>query len=499
MSFDRSRLVVAMAIVSIPTGCAFRPQTTHMAVEYNDFVAEATNRQTVLNILRARNREPMHFTSISQVHGSATIEGNAALSSTVSGTSTQRAPVTPGDSKLAVSQRSLAATTFTPNFSVKVDTGTDFDIAINATDDFWKGIMTPVSSDMMVYFIREGWPKDMLSYLFIERMDYSATVTDDKGHKFSYGHIGSVVDDLDDQKSADAFRSAMQCRTLAIVPDDKEQKRLDLGSGVTELRGVSKDALGMVHVPDDPDKDKDPVPGPDGKGTLVKDPVKPKNTYVELTAEASSFKLALSKPNEPSGCTGDDVNIATWLKKALPDGWVLAPANIAKAMQAAAASGGGEVSETSQTAGGGAFGSGRGSSVFEAKDYCTRFLDPAKTKNFKCDLSINLSTRSTEGIIYFLGEYARHETAVGIPDGAPGIGQAYDVPIFAISETPYAPQASFVDVEFKGHRYYVPSSGRAVAAPAGRSSEVITLVQQLLNLYRTSKDFPATPYVRIEN
>jgi len=34
---------------------------------------------------------------------------------------------------------------------------------------------------------------------------------------------------------------------------------------------------------------------------------------------------------------------------------------------------------------------------------------------------------------------------------------------------------------------------------AGRSPQVITLVQQMLNLHRSAKDLPSTPVVRVVN
>ena len=36
---------IALIVLMSTAGCAFRPQVTGMAVEYNEFVAEATNRQ----------------------------------------------------------------------------------------------------------------------------------------------------------------------------------------------------------------------------------------------------------------------------------------------------------------------------------------------------------------------------------------------------------------------------------------------------------------------
>ena len=75
----RRNLLALLAGSLLLGGCAFRTQATGMAVDYNDFVAQTTNRQTVLNILRAREREPMHFTSFSEVFGQIRGQGTASL------------------------------------------------------------------------------------------------------------------------------------------------------------------------------------------------------------------------------------------------------------------------------------------------------------------------------------------------------------------------------------------------------------------------------------
>jgi hypothetical protein len=55
------------------------------------------------------------------------------------------------------------------------------------------------------------------------------------------------------------------------------------------------------------------------------------------------------------------------------------------------------------------------------------------------------------------------------------------------------------DVSYRRRRYAVPLSGAEIGPEAGRSSQTISLVQQLLNLHRSSKDLPVTPVVRVAN
>lgn len=172
------RSIMLGLLLCTTAGCAFRPQVSGMAVEYNEFVAEATNRQTVVNILRARSREPLHFTSFSKVLGTARVEGTAGLDLAANGNGGEQLPQGGG---FATSRRSLGPTNWTPRIGVRINSGTDFEIGINATDDFWKGITTPVAPATIVHLLRQGWERDLISYLFVHKIDFAGRITDPGG------------------------------------------------------------------------------------------------------------------------------------------------------------------------------------------------------------------------------------------------------------------------------------------------------------------------------
>src|SRR5215475_7608776 len=81
------KVSVAAVAAFVCAGCAFRPQTTRMAVDQNDFVAQTTNRQTLLNVLRAREREPIHYTTFGPVSGTMRATGGAGLNPVINGDS----------------------------------------------------------------------------------------------------------------------------------------------------------------------------------------------------------------------------------------------------------------------------------------------------------------------------------------------------------------------------------------------------------------------------
>lgn len=205
------RWIALITALGAMAGCASRPQVTGMAVEYNEFVADATNRQTVINILRARSREPLHFTSLSKVLGTARVEGNASLDLALNGDGGEQLPQAGG---FATSRRPLGATNWTPRVGVRINSGTDFEIGINATDDFWKGITTPVAPATIVHLLRQGWERDLVSYLFIQRIEFTGRIIDPSGKVVATLPLGQLLNAPDYEETVEPFTNLVRCRTL---------------------------------------------------------------------------------------------------------------------------------------------------------------------------------------------------------------------------------------------------------------------------------------------
>jgi len=101
--------------------------------------------------------------------------------------------------------------------------------------------------------------------------------------------------------------------------------------------------------------------------------------------------------------------------------------------------------------------------------------------------AIQLTIRSVDGVIYYLGECLRTHEACEPVD----VGTGDRLKIFTLSRQ--KPKTVFTSAEFHGQRYYVPAG----EDDGGRSSQVIDLIQQLVNLQKSSKDRPATATVRV--
>jgi hypothetical protein len=215
-----------------------------MAVEYNEFVAQTTNRQTVLNVLRASEREPMHFTSFAIVRGSVRGQGNAELGTSLpSGTAQtilktiNKTTTSPTATTTEASSENTLTTndndaTLSPKLAIQVSTGTDFDIAVNATDDFYRGILGPLKESVVVHFLRQGFPADLLSHLVIGELRFFAVFNrdgkaiDENGNEWKEGNkkekygpvlVAVVKNTPDELDKATSFKEAMDCRELSYV------------------------------------------------------------------------------------------------------------------------------------------------------------------------------------------------------------------------------------------------------------------------------------------
>jgi hypothetical protein len=477
------RRVLLALLLSATAGCTFRPQVTDMAVEYNEFVAEATNRQTVINILRARTREPLHFTSFSKVLGTARIEGTAGLDAAVNGNGGERTLQAGG--AFATSKRTLGATNLAPKLGVKVNSGTDFEIGINATDDFWKGITAPVSPATIVHLLRQEWPRDLISYLFIQRIEFAGRITDPGGKVVATVPLSRFRNAPDNEMTIDPFASVIRCRTLFYALSETARRDVPIGA-VSDLSGVATEVLPRLS----PTAPREP-------GYNVAIPGRSEFT-IALSERTDLYGEGVRNPN----CDGLREQLRGEFSAAIERRGIelTPPAGSAKpapgATGAAGAAGDPFPGAANYVAAEAAATSPNGAG-FTAAGYF-RGLVP---EGYKTELLIDVSLRSVEGMIYYLGEYVREENKRPMAWGRCADGSSGEcIPLLVLKPAGAAGNVEpFITVDYKGERYVVPSTGENIRADGGYSSLVVALVQQMLNLYRSSKDLPSTPLVRVIN
>ncbi len=199
--------LLSAAATFLLAGCVSGGALSGRAVDYNTAAETARNEMLLMNVLRARDRKPMVFTGLSRITGSVRAESRiGAAASTGSAAPDVQA--------------------FSPSFGF-TDSPT-FDVAVLDSQEFTRGIMTPVSTEILEYFWDQGYNREVLLYLVVDRVelecDGALRSLENDPTEPSFAAFRSLVDDL-----ADAGRWEFDdYRTEKIGPpvDAAEARRL---------------------------------------------------------------------------------------------------------------------------------------------------------------------------------------------------------------------------------------------------------------------------------
>ncbi len=174
----REGLAAASVALLLLAGCAIVDKYADRAVDYN-LQAEKTQQQNLLlNIIRASLRRPMQFT------GLTSITGTASASGTLGGgyTNTHQTPVAqdlganiPSTLGGISSQAIGRVLTGTGTASGTMSGGPTFTVPVLDTQEFYQGILTPVSPQIIDYYVQQGFPPQVLFDLFVARVEMIVT------------------------------------------------------------------------------------------------------------------------------------------------------------------------------------------------------------------------------------------------------------------------------------------------------------------------------------
>lgn len=159
-----------VAILMVPTllsGCAFPAAVQRMGVDYNAAVAGMANDLTLLNIVRAKEQLPLHYTSVSRLSGSLTVKGTASFGDEIRGT--ERATTTSSSPSVV---DKTGVDTLKPSIGGELNTGSTFDVAIFDTQKFYQGITAAIPFSTIENYISQGYSNQLLTRLIIERIDF---------------------------------------------------------------------------------------------------------------------------------------------------------------------------------------------------------------------------------------------------------------------------------------------------------------------------------------
>ena len=142
-------LLIPLGLVS---ACAHLDRFANRASQMNVEVADSQNQTLLLNILRAAHRAPMHFTELSTLSGTGTFSGTLAFALPF-------ATLNNGNSTLSVSPSGMISQSPT------------FNIAVLETQEFYKGMLAPLTSQQMYMYLNEGLPPTLVFALALGQFE----------------------------------------------------------------------------------------------------------------------------------------------------------------------------------------------------------------------------------------------------------------------------------------------------------------------------------------
>jgi hypothetical protein len=334
-----------------------------------------------------------------------------------------------------------------PGASVGMATNPNFDMTIHDSQGFQRGIMQPIAPDIINYYLHTGWRSDLLTYLLVERIDFiteKAVTIGDRTYKPGES-IETLQNDPSDPDQAKLFHDFVACFSLSA------SQRPGDTLPIARLADMAPVGLGDLAILDGKTFDLGGGPGAREAGQDVA-PAEKRDWVVRKTAGGEAVGL--------SRATGRQCQAATLT---LIDG----------------------------------------NSVTGQSEPTVADLYPTRTRSFVVDIagrrvsvptSVDITFRSVDGVIYFLGEYLRAaddktREAYAIPrkDGtttkpeplllvAPGRGGPHDL-----------------SVSLEGNSWHVPADCKC------RSYQVIALINQLFNLHKSGTAAPLSTAVRVVN
>ena len=171
----RGVFVAAVAFASLAlAGCAIVDKYSNRAVEYN-LQAEKTQQQNLLlNIIRASLRRPMQFTGLQSITGTASASGSV----TGGYTNLHQTPVAQdlGAALAGISNQAIGrGVTGTGSSTASMSGGPTFVVPVLDTQEFYQGILNPVSHQIIDYYVQQGFPPQVLFALFVASVEIIET------------------------------------------------------------------------------------------------------------------------------------------------------------------------------------------------------------------------------------------------------------------------------------------------------------------------------------
>jgi hypothetical protein len=203
------KTVAALFCALALAGCMNAGDFAGRAVEHNKAIAEAADKVMLLNIVRASQRRPIVYAQFKGVSESF----NRGLSVSAN------APFGADAASIVNTGLNIGPSQFVSLSTSPLD-----------DQDFYQGVMRPVQAGLLAYYLENGWPRDLIFTLMIERFDIGAPF------------YARVVDQSETMCAR--FGSAMAVACSRLLP----------GGGARSGGEIAEGRLVFENDPRDPEK-----------------------------------------------------------------------------------------------------------------------------------------------------------------------------------------------------------------------------------------------------
>lgn len=455
--------IMGLCCALLLSGCAFPTHVQRFGVEYNEALASMANEQTMLNILRASKGMPTHFTSVSRFTGTLSMKATGSMNgqlrgsgitrsettgsslSTATTAGTSLAPTglttnnsvltTPASSSSIVNGIAEGVDVYTPQIGGELNSGTAFDVQVFDQQKFYQGILSAVPFSTVEMLINQGFEADLVANLLIARIDLYREDPTVKDKKIGEA-IASIRNDASDRAR---FQAIIDCNALDVA---------DMRGSATKIAPISRLDLSTAA----------------GKDRIT----------LEQLALFDGEKFGLS---DPEGISADGKTDATV--------YVVKPGAKSRVPKLVMRSCNGvpqPASALSTPADYQAEAEYLGDSYAMVGTNVNGVFEKQRTK-----VVVELVFRSPEAVLRAVGEMVRHQGLPATPtlavcaDGTTNCAgaQKMRVPLFQLAQK--RDRSALLAVRFMDQDYSIPESGF-------RSMQIVTIIQQLINLQKESSE-----------
>jgi hypothetical protein len=442
--------IAALAANLLLAGCGIDRHVADELTTFNEAQQKGTAQLVLLNVLRARDRQPLAYSHFDVLRGGINASSSASLG----------VPFGPGIS-------SLSTNTFAT--ALGLSPGISQDVKPQDDQDFYRGILTPLSPETWALYQDQNWNPDLLFHIFVEdiklsREDYETVVhatavlcrehadlSDVAASCFDLAQINTDVGRISGCAPETFLLDGKPLLKLMNYPGDRCTQRL------YDAFTQSLTILGF-HIAEESSKTD---VGPAMAAASFKDtqwPFALKGSNIEITGSGGTYQFktvsrdyAVALSNMP--CPGT--------------------ANIA-------------VAATSE------IGSQIRTLTNEDKAYVAKHGVPEGCEH-RTSLQIGITTRSPDGMLYYMGEVAR--ALLPVSPGEP----SQTVTLRGDDGKPHT-LMNVVEGDIADPAVRVTYHGTTYSVPRGDSHltmQAFELLEQVFALYNRASSAPSTTAVTV--